>query len=218
MKSDIQLKKDVEKELEWDPAINAADIGIEVHSGIVTLAGHLGSYTEKLAARKATQRVEGVKGVVVELEVRIPDKNRCTDEDIANAARSVLQWNTGLSEHAVRVTVEKGCVTLTGEVDWGYQMKAAEKAISPLRGVSVVVNQIQVKQRATSIDVAGKIEAALKRHAEEEARHVSVLVDDGTVTLQGKVSSFDERSIVFNAAWSAPGVRRVVDELSVGQA
>jgi len=217
MKSDIQLKMDVEQELEWDPAINAAGIGIEVHDGIVTLAGHLASYTEKLAARKAAQRVEGVKGVVIELEVRIPNENRRTDEDIANAARSVLKWNAGLNENSVQISVEKGRVILTGEVDWGYQAKAAEKAVAPLRGVCIVVNQIKVKARAKPGDIVGKIEAALKRHAHEEAQHIKVQVGDGTVTLRGKVGSLDEKSAVRNAAWSAPGVWRVIDEMSVGR-
>lgn len=216
MKSDIQLKKDVEQELEWDPAINAAGIGVEVHGGIVTLAGHLGSYSEKLAARKAAQRVGGVKGLVVELDVRIPDAGRRTDEDIANVARSVLKWNAGLHEDSVQLSVEKGRVTLTGEVDWGYQAKAAEKAVAHLRGVCIVLNQIKVKARAKPGDIAGKIEAALKRHAQEEAQHIKVHVGDGTVTLRGTVGSLDEKSAVCNAAWSAPGVRHVIDEMSVG--
>lgn len=215
MKSDTQLKKDVEQELEWDPSINAAGVGVEVRDGIVTLAGHLRSYAEKFAARKAVQRVEGVKAVVVELDIRIPDENRRTDEEIAAAARSVLQWNAGVGEHSVKVTVEKGCVTLTGEVDWGYQMAAAEKAVRPLRGVAVVINQLKIKHRPTPADVTGKIEAALKRHAEKEARHINVRVGDGTVTLHGTVNSFDEKMITCNAAWSAPGVRSVIDELSV---
>lgn len=204
MKTDSQLKKDIEQELEWNPSIDAAGSGVEVRNGIVTLAGHLRSYVEKLAARKAAQRIEGVKGVVVELDVRIPDANRCTDEEIAAAARSVLGWNAGLDERAVKVTVEKGCVTLTGEVDWGYQAKSAEKAVTPLRGVAVVVNQIQVKHQPVPGDVSGRIEAALKRHAEEESKHVKVDVSGGTVTLRGTVSSLAEKSIIFEAAWSAP--------------
>jgi osmotically-inducible protein OsmY len=216
MKSDVQLKKDVEQELEWDPAINAAGIGVEVHDRIVTLAGHLGSFAEKLAARRAAQRVEGVKGVVVELDVRVPTQDTRSDEEIAAAVRSVLDWTAGLSEKAVQVTVEKGCVTLSGEVDWGYQMKAAENVVTPLRGVVVVVNQINVRGNTSEGDIAGKISAALKRHAEEEARHIDVAVNNGTVTLRGKVGSFPERSIACNAAWSAPGVHNVIDQLSIG--
>ncbi|MEP9327735.1 BON domain-containing protein [Paraburkholderia phymatum] len=216
MKSDMQLKKDVEQELEWDPSIKAAGVGVEVHDRIVTLAGHLGSFAEKLAARRAAQRVEGVKGVVVELDVRVPNQDQRSDEEIAAVVRSVLEWTAGLSEKSVKVTVEKGVVTLSGEVDWGYQMKVAEDAVVRLRGVVAVVNQIDVRGSAGAADIVGKISAALTRHAQDESRHIDVSVDDGTVTLRGKVGSFPERSIVCNAAWSAPGVRNVVDRLSIG--
>ncbi|RDU99346.1 BON domain-containing protein [Trinickia dinghuensis] len=217
MKTDSRLKKDIEQELEWDPSIDAAGIGVEVRNGIVTLAGHLRSYVEKLSARKAAQLVEGVKGVVVELDVRIPSSSRRTDEDIATSARSVLAWNAGLDEHAVKVTVEKGCVTLTGEVDWEYQARSAEKAVTPLRGVVVVVNQIQIKHQPVPTDIPARIEAALKRHAEDESRRVRVDVDDGTVTLHGTVSSLAEKSLALHAVWSAPGVRHVLDELTVAR-
>lgn len=217
MKGDLQLKKDVEQELEWDPAINAADIGVEVHDGIVTLSGHLRSYAEKLATKRATQRVEGVRAVVVEMVVAVPNEHRRTDADIASAARTVLLWSAGLSERAVQVTVEKGCVTLTGEVDWGYQMLAAEKVVAHLRGVNTVFNDIRIKRRTAPTDITSKIESALRRHAEEDARHISVQVADGTVTLCGNVSSLDEKTMACNAAWSAPGVRHVIDKLSVGR-
>ncbi|AJC17153.1 BON domain-containing protein [Pandoraea sputorum] len=217
MKNDLQLKKDVEQELEWDPAINAADIGVQVHDGIVTLSGHLHSYAEKLATKRATQRVEGVRAVVVEMVVAVPNEHRRTDADIASTARTVLLWSAGLSERAVQVTVEKGCVTLTGEVDWGYQMLAAEKVVAHLRGVNTVFNDIRIKRRAAPTDITSKIESALRRHAEEDARHISVHVADGTVTLRGNVSSLDEKTMACNAAWSAPGVRHVIDEMSVGR-
>ncbi|SOE87643.1 Osmotically-inducible protein OsmY, contains BON domain [Burkholderia sp. YR290] len=216
MKSDMQLKKDVEQELEWDPSITAAGIGVEVRDRIVTLAGHLGSFAEKLAARCAAQRVEGVKGVVVELDVRLPSDDTRSDEEIAAVVRSVLDWTAGLSEKAVKVTVEKGCVTLSGDVDWGYQLKVAEDAVVRLRGVVTVINQIDVRGNVSAGDIAGKINAPLQRHAEDEARHIDVRVSEGTVTLRGKVGSFPERSIACNAAWSAPGVRNVIDHLSIG--
>ena len=216
MKSDIELKKDVEQELEWDPSINAAGVGVEVRDRIVTLAGHLASFAEKLAARRAAQRVEGVKGVVVELDVRLPGEDRRSDEEIAAVVRSVLEWTAGLSEKSVKVTVEKGVVTLSGEVDWGYQSKVAVDAVSRLRGVVTVVNQIDVRGNAGAVDIAGKISAALTRHAQVESRDIDVSVSDGTVTLRGKVGSFPERSIACHAAWSAPGVRNVVDQLSIG--
>jgi len=217
MKTDLQLKKDVEQELEWDPAITAAGIGVEVHNRIVTLAGHLGSYAEKLAARKAAQRVAGVKGVVMELDVRLPGKDKRNDEEIAEAARAVLQWTTGLGEQAVKITVESGTVTLSGDVDWGYQMKAAENAVAPLRGVVVVVNQISVRGGPGQSGVKDRIVDALRRHALDEANHIDVAVSNGTVTLHGRVSSFPDKALACDAAWSAPGVRAVVDQLSVGK-
>jgi osmotically-inducible protein OsmY len=217
MKSDIELKHDVEQELEWDPSVDAAGIGVEVHEGVVTLAGHLRSYAEKLDARNAAQRVEGVKAVVVELDVRLPNQNQRTDEQIANAARSVLLWNAGLGERSVHIAVEKGCVKLTGEVEWAYQAQAAEKAVEPLRGVRLVVNQLQVKHRPTPADVTCKIEAALTRHAQKEARNIHVRVEDGAVTLSGTVPSFEDKRIACNAAWAAAGVRRVVDQLSIAR-
>lgn len=216
MKTDKQIRQDVERELEWDPAVNAAGIGVEVCDRIVTLAGHLGSYSEKLAAEKAAQRVEGVSAVVVELDVRIRDSDKRTDEDIATSARSLLHWTASLSEGAVKVRVEKGWVTLSGEVDWAYQRQMADNVVSHLRGVCMVVNQITVRSRATFNAVATKIEDALKRHGKHEGQEIAVTVNNDTVTLRGRVSSFSKKNITRRAAWSAPGVRHVVDELRVG--
>lgn len=216
MKTDKQLKQDVERELEWDPAINAAGIGVEVHDRVVTLAGHLPSYAEKIAAEKATQRVEGVKAVVVELDVRVPHGQTRTDEEIASSVRSVLLWTVGVPESALKVRVEKGVVTLSGEVEWGYQRNAAEHAVFPLHGVVAVINNIRVHARVTPADIVAKIGDALKRHAEQEAKHIQVSINDGTVTLSGKVDTFSDKAIARNAAWSAPGVRQVVERLSVG--
>ncbi|AOL04205.1 MULTISPECIES: BON domain-containing protein [Burkholderia] len=215
MKSDSELKKHVEQELEWDPSIDAVRIGVEVHERVVTLTGHVASYLEKLAVRKAVERIEGVRGVVLNLGVRTDGGKRRSDEDIAIAARSLLQWDAGLGEQAVHVTVENGCVTLSGEVMWGYQMQEAERAVERLRGVTRILNEIHVRPHPTQSDVAGKIEAALIRHAVEEAGHVGVSVQDGCVTLTGRVDSLQERRLAFDAAWSAPGVRDVVDQLSV---
>ncbi|MFM0511702.1 BON domain-containing protein [Paraburkholderia sp. RL17-373-BIF-A] len=216
MKTDKQLKLDVEQELEWDPAVNAAGIGVEVHDRVVTLAGHLASYAEKISAEKAAQRVEGVKAVVVELDVRVPHGDTRTDEEIASSVRSVLLWTVAVPESALKVRVEKGVVTLSGEVEWGYQSSAAEDAVFRLRGVIAVINNISVHTRVVPGDIAAKIEDALKRHAEQEAKHIQVSVSDGTVTLSGKVNTFSDKAIARNAAWSAPGVRQVVERLSVG--
>lgn len=215
MKSDTQLKLDVERELEWDPALNAAGIGVEVHDRVVTLAGHLGSYAEKCEAERAVQRVAGVAAVVIELDIRIAGANTRTDEEIALSARSVLQWTSGLTEDAVKVQVENGRVTLSGEVDWAHQRATSENMVSTLRGVKFVFNEIKLRPRATQGGVAEKIEEALKRHATHEAKDVSISIADGTVTLRGKVGSLSNKDIMHRAAWSAPGVRHVIDQMQV---
>lgn len=215
MKTDMQLKKDVEDELQWDTSVDAAGIGVEVKDRVVTLSGHLKSYAEKLAAERIVQRVGGVKAVVVELDVRLPGESRRTDEDVAGAVRSILNWTVGVPEDKVHVQVEKGMVTLSGEVDNGYQRNLAERSISGVRGLVGVLNDIRIGSTVEADDVGRKIAEALKRHAEREAKHIEVRIHDGTVTLRGSVSSFAERSVARGVAWSAPGVRAVVDNLMV---
>jgi hyperosmotically inducible protein len=215
MKSDMELTRQVEDELTWDPAVNATDIGVEVRDRVVTLSGHLTSYAEKLAAEKAAQRVAGVKAVVVELDVRLLHSDVRTDEEVANAVRAIMHWTVGLSEEAVKVQVEKGWVTLSGEVDWAYQSHVATRTISQMRGVTGVSNLIQIGGDAAAQDIGEQIGKALQRHAEREAKHIGVKVHEGKVTLTGMVDSMAERSAARGAAWSAPGVRAVVDNLTV---
>ncbi|CAN7335601.1 BON domain-containing protein [Paraburkholderia sp. DD10] len=215
MKSDMELKRQVEDELAWDPAVNVADIGVEVHDRVVTLSGHPVSYAEKLAAEKAAQRVAGVKAVVVEMAIRLPHKDVRSDEEIASAVRTILHWTVGLSEEAVKVQVEKGWVTLGGEVDWAYQSHVATRTISHMRGVTGVSNLIRIGGDAAAHDIGEQIGRALQRHAEREAKHIGVKVHEGTVTLEGTVGSLAERSAARGAAWSAPGVHAVIDNLTV---
>ncbi|MBP0590844.1 BON domain-containing protein [Paraburkholderia sp. LEh10] len=215
MKSDRQLKKEVEEELEWDRAVTATDIGVEVADRVVTLSGHPPSFAEKLAAEKAAHRVAGVKAVVVEMQVRLPQKDERTDEDIAGAVHAILHWTVSLPDDSVKVRVEKGWVTLTGAVDWAYQSHIAARAVSQMRGVRGVANRIEVRGDIASEDISGKIAQAMQRHAEREVKHIRVDVKDGTVTLTGKVGSYAERAVARGAAWSAPGVRALVDDLVV---
>jgi hyperosmotically inducible protein len=203
MKTDRKLKEDVEEELDWSPDVNSTGIGVEVEDGVVTLSGHPSSYAEKLAAEKAVQRVAGVKAVVVEMEVRLPHSDVRNDVDIASAADTILRWTVGLREGAVKVQVEKGWVTLRGHVDWAYQSQVAARRIAHMRGVTGVTNLIE------------KIGRALQRHAEREAKHIAIEVQNGTVTLAGKVGTYSERMAARGAAWSAPGVHAVVDNLEV---
>ena len=215
MKSDMELKRQVEDELAWDPAINITDIGVEVHERVVTLSGHPANYAEKLAAEKAAQRVAGVKAVVVEMDVRLLHTDVRTDEEIANAVRSIMHWTVGLSEEAVKVQVEKGWVTLRGEVDWAYQSHVATRTVSHMRGVTGVSNLIRIGGDAAAHDIGEQIGKALQRHAEREAKHIALRCMKGTVTLTGMVESMAERSAVRGVAWSAPGVHAVVDNLTV---
>lgn len=215
MKTDLQLKHDVEAELEWDPAVTASTIGVEVKDGIVTLSGHLASLREKIAAEQAVQRVGGVRAMVVELDVRLPGEDVHTDEDIANIARSVLRWTTGLSEDSVQVQVEHGHVDLSGGVDEAWQSQMVVRAIAQLRGVAGVTNHIEIRHTVAPEQVGRDILEAMRRHADREARHIQITVNEGTVRLSGTVHSFAERAVARGAAWAAPGVRAVVDDLTV---
>jgi osmotically-inducible protein OsmY len=215
MKADRKLQEDVLAELAWDPSIEASRIGVEVEDGIVTLSGHVPSFAEKEAARRAAQRVSGVKGVAVDVHVVLPGQSIRTDADIAKSASSMLSWSTSVPYEVVKVSVEDGWVSLTGTVDWAYQRDAAVDCVRSLIGVKGVVNRIEVAPKTTSGDVKTKIEAALQRRAHLDTKAVNVDVSDGTVTLSGHVDSFSERSTMEKAAWAAPGVRHVVDNLTI---
>lgn len=216
MKTDTQIKMDIEDELDWDPAVTSTDIGVIVKDGVVTLTGHLSSLVEKLAAEQAAQRVAGVKAVAVEMDVHISSDHVRGDTDIAAAANHALQWNVSVPNSKVHVKVENGWVSLGGAVDWDYQRSAAQKAVQNLVGVVGVNNQIAVKPRISPVDIQRGIEGALTRHAEREARHMQVLVEGSCVTLKGKVHSLAERQAAQGAAWSAPGVSGVINELTLG--
>lgn len=214
MKTDAQLKQDVLDELTWDPKVYATDIGVIVKDGVVTLTGHLGSFAEKYAAEKAAQRVKGVRVLATELNVRLADAFKHTDSDIAGAAERALDWNT-LVPGTVQAKVEKGWLTLKGEVQWDYQRREAERAVRYLNGVAGVTNTITVKPTVTAGDLKKGIQEALKRHADREAEKIQVLVDGSRVTLRGKVDSFADMNATIGAAWAAPGVAGVINELVV---
>ena len=214
---DIQLRQEVLDELEFDPVIDAAHIGVTVDGGVVTLTGHVSSYAEKLAAEAAARRVRGVRAIAEEIEVRYPGHKQTSDDEIARRALSILRWDVFVPHEAIKLTVHKGLVTLAGEVQRYFQKRAAETAIRKLSGVTGVVNDITIKPTANVANIKGKIEDALKRHAEVEAKGIRVTVLNDEVTLDGKVDSWDERQAVISAAWSAPGVRLVEDNLTVGE-
>ncbi|OIQ87899.1 periplasmic protein [mine drainage metagenome] len=213
MKSDAKIKKDVSHELEWDPSIDAAAIGVEVQEGIVTLAGHVSRYSEKIAAEKATQRVAGIRGITIELDVVLPVGRERSDADIVNAVEHVLAWNNAFSPSSIQVMVENGFVTLSGSTDWEYQRQAAEQAIRHLHGVKGVRNEIQLSLKIVPSDIKVKIEAALQRRAHKEAAEITVRVEAGKITLGGKVHTFAECQAAIDAAWSAEGVTDVVNQM-----
>jgi osmotically-inducible protein OsmY len=215
MKTDAQLKADVTDELAWDPAINATHVGVMVQDGVVTLAGHLDSFAEKHAVERAVRRVSGVRGIALDLDVRLPTEHQRTDAEIASAATSALSLNTLVPRGKIQVEVEKGWVTLTGEVDWGYQVASAEQCIRPLAGVRGLHNKITVTPRVKRQDIATQISAALTRQATREARNIGIEVEGGVVTLSGKVHSMAEHDAAVGVAFSAHGVSHVVDHLQV---
>ena len=215
MKTDSQLKHDVTTELEWDPAINATQVGVAVKDGIVTLTGHLYTYAEKYAVERAVSRVEGVKAIAIELDVRLESDSKRSDTDIAAAVESALKWHAQIPEDRITAKVEKGWVTLKGEVDWNFQRMNAEKTVRPLMGVLGVSNQITIKACITPADVSTRIRDALKRHAERESKQVEISVTGSQVTLSGSVDSWAERTAAAGAAWSAPGIMSVVNNIKV---
>ena len=215
MKTDSQLQQDVLAELKWEPSVHAAEIGVEVKDGVVTLAGHVGSYSEKWNAERAAQRVAGVRALAVEMDVKLLGSSQRNDADIARSAESSLQWTTFLPKDAIKVKVEKGWVTLTGQVEWQYQRESAANAVRYLMGVTGVSDEIAIKPKVSSTAVKSDIEAALKRRAPADAHKINVDVKGADVTLTGTVSSWAERDLATHSAWGTPGVHNVVDKMTM---
>lgn len=214
--SELRLRDDILDELSYEPIVDAAHIGVAVDRDVVTLTGHVGSYAQKLAAISAVRRVKGVHGIADEIEVRYTSDTKASDDEIASRAFNVLSWDSVVPSNAIQVTVRDGLVTLTGKVNWYYQKSSAERDIRGLSGVRSVVNNIEIEPHAKPDNVKKKIEAALKRRAEIEARDIRVTVrDDHEVLLEGKVRNCDEKFAVENAAWSASGVKNVKDRLTI---
>lgn len=216
--TDWETRKNVEEELNFEPSVNAAEIGVAVNDGIVTLTGRVDSYWEKSAAEEAAARVAGVKAVVNELEIRLPISSERTDEDIARAAVNRLEWTITVPKDRIKVKVSQGWVTLEGDVDWQFQKNAAERAIRDLVGVKGVLNHIVVKARPSTAEVKAAIEEALKRSAKVDANRINVDVQGDKVILKGTVRSWFEREEAERAAWRAPGVRGVDNRIVVSKA
>jgi osmotically-inducible protein OsmY len=212
---DRELKHSVERALEWEPSIDAGDMGVSVEGGVVTLRGNVRSYAEKLAAERVTLAVYGVKAVANDLMIHIPNLFQRTDTEIAQAATAAIGWNVVVPTDRVTVIVTDGWLELHGTVDWQYQKDAAARAVRDLPGVKGLTNGITVKSRVKATDVRAQIEDAFRRSAEIDARRINVTATDGTVILSGNVHSWAERRQAERAAWAAPGVVQVEDRLAV---
>jgi osmotically-inducible protein OsmY len=215
MKTDSQIQQDVLAELKWEPAVNAAHIAVEVKDGIVTLAGHVSSFPEKWEAEQAARRVAGVKALAIEMKVILPGSGQRTDADIARYAENALHWTSYLPKDRVKIRVEKGWLTLSGDVDWEYQRQTAENAVRYLAGVTGVSNTLAIKTQVSVNAVKSDIEAALKRRATADAKNIAVSVHGNTVTLTGTVHSWSERDTARHSAWGTPGVSDVIDDMAI---
>jgi len=214
---DKTLRQFIIDELDFEPSIDAANIGVAVEKGVVTLTGHVANYVEKLAAERAVKRVKGVKAIAQEIEVRFSNQPKRSDDEIAQRALDILTWSVQVPADSIQVKVEKGWITLTGAVEWQYQKQAAESAVRHLSGILRVSNMIEIEPHVAAADVHRKIMDSLKRNAEVEADSIRVVVDNGKVILEGKVKAWYERNLAERAAWSAPGVKAVEDRLSIGR-
>jgi osmotically-inducible protein OsmY len=216
MRSDNDIKRDVELELRWDPDVDSDDIGVSVKDGVVTLTGFVRSYSAKFEAERDAKRVSGVTAVANDLEVRLPSSDERPDPEIAREAVAAIKSQLPYSYEHITPVVNNGWVNLEGEVEWNYQKEFAERAVRRIKGVKGVSNLIHIKPRVAPSEIKRKIEEALKRRAELEANEITVEANGSEVILRGKVRTWAERKEAERAAWQAPGVTKVDNRLTVG--
>ncbi len=217
MSDELKLQQRVIDELEFDPAVKAAHIGVSVRGSVVTLTGHVETFAEKFAAERAARRVKGVTAVAQEIEVHLPADRKTADDEIAQRAVKMLDWDVAVPSNAIQVKVEHGIVTLSGAVDWAFQRAEAEYDVRKLGGVKGVVNAVAVRPKVRAEDVRAKLTAALERNADVEAGRITVEVGGGKVVLTGRVDSWKERDAAERAAWSVAGVSAVEDRITIAQ-
>ena len=215
MRSDSDIKRDVELELRWDPDITSDDIAVAVKDGVVTLTGFVRSYSQKWQAERDAKRVSGVRGVANDIEVRLPNLDARPDPEIARDAVQEIHFSLPYSGEKITVTVKAGWVTLEGEVEWHYLRERAEEAVRRVRGVKGVTNLITIKAKVATTVVKSQIEDALRRSAETDAKNITVEVDGDKIILRGQVRSWAERQDAERAAWRAPGVREVQNLITI---
>ena len=215
MRSDSDIKRDVEAELQSDPSVDATDIAVAVKNGVVTLSGFVRKYMVKLEAEGAAKRVAGVVGLANDLEVRLPLSDKRPDPEIARDAVAAVKTQLPFSWQQIKVIVDKGWVTLEGQVEWNYQREEAERAVRRVKGVTGVINTILLKPRVEPSEIKRKIEEAFRRSAEIDASRITVETNGGEVVLRGTVRSWAERQEAERAAWKAPGVTRVVNQIAI---
>jgi osmotically-inducible protein OsmY len=215
MSNDQQIQQDVLAELGWDARVAPNEVGVSVKDGVVTLSGQVDSYSKKWAAEEAALRVRGVKAVANDIEVRLPSDDQRSDADIAEAAIGALKWDAFIPKDRVQVTVSKGWVTLKGDVDWQFQKEEAERRVRNLKGVLGVSNLISVAPHVKPSDVKKRIEEALVRSVKTDAKNIDVDVQGSKVILKGTVQSYAEKEEAEHAAWQAPGISMVEDQISV---
>lgn len=215
MKTDDEIKRDVEAEIRWDPDIDATDIAVSAKNGVVTLMGFVPSYLQKYEAENDVKRVQGVVGVANDLQVRLPSTDQRADPDIARDAVAALKIQLPYSYQNLKVLVRDGWITLEGEAEWNYQKEKAEMSVRNVKGAKGVINSITVKPKIAAQEIKRKIEEAFKRSAEVDANAIQVEASDGEVVLKGTVHSWFEREQAERAAWQAPGVKRVEDRIVI---
>ena len=215
MKNDAQIQNDVQNQLKWEPQLNAAEIGVAVKNGIVTLSGIVDTYPKKMAAERVTKNVIGVKAVALDIQVGISPVNRKSDAEIAEACVNALRWDSSVPDDKIKVKVENGTVSMEGTVEWGYQRLAAKNAIVKLTGVKGVNNMIVVKQKPSSIDIKQRIRESFITTAGHEADNIRLEVLGSKVILRGSVKSHYEKEEAENTAWATPGVNEVENKIEV---